>query len=242
MRRQTVRVLIVDEREVIRRGVREMTGSATDIEVVGEAKRGRDVMPVVASTRPQVVIIADVLPDLDGIEVTRRIVGAADPSPSVIVTVDNYSNDALARAIHAGALGVLSKTSVLEDWLAAIRLVADGAAFLPPTMLRRLFESFLILPLHSATDNISSPELDGLSKREIEVLQAVGRGDSNREIARELTVSEATVKSHVSRLLSKLHAQDRIGVALFAWRIGLVPLTEKGFPRRSTTPRPRPRY
>ncbi|MER6171725.1 response regulator transcription factor [Streptosporangium sp. NPDC001681] len=220
------RILLVDEQEIARRGVCDIVASESDLEVVGEVRNGRDALPIAACTRPDVVITAAELPDMDGVEVVRALRGSATCSEvAVIVIADRDSDVVLVNALRAGASGFLVRNCRAGEWLNAIYAVTRGAAYLAPPTIRRLIDNFLILPLMQSPEAIP-PELSDLSGRELQVVRAVGLGKSNREIARELSVSEATVKSHVSRILAKLNLRDRIQMAALTWWLGLVPLPE----------------
>jgi len=216
-----VKVVVVDQRELVVRGVRDMLEVASDIDLVGDTGLGRDVSQVVDATSPDVVVVAEELPDADGMEVSRSLADTAEPSASVIVMVGEDSKHSLARALSTGARGVLPQTAGSESWIAAIRAVSSGEAYVPGPMLRILLDDFIIVPVCQPAEEDVVPELAELTARERQILRALAQGDNNRMIARKLLLSEATVKAHVSRLLSKVHAQDRIHLALFAWRLGM---------------------
>jgi DNA-binding NarL/FixJ family response regulator len=207
-----VRVLVVDDHFVVRKGVCALLSSAADIAVVGEAGDGLQAVDEASRCAPQVILMDLRLPELDGVEATRRILAAQPDIAIVVLTSTEVEADVLA-AIRAGALGYLAKTSEREDFLEAIRCVSRGEAWLPAHLTRRLMNHL------QASPPASTPE--PLSDRETEVLVLLARGWSNRKIAQELVISEVTVRTHVGRVLVKLGVSNRVEAALHAVRSGL---------------------
>lgn len=209
-----IRVLVVDDHFVVRKGVLALLGDATDIVVMGEAADGNQAVEEARRLAPQVILMDLKLPGLDGVEATRAIL-AERPETGVIVLTGTDVEEQVVAAIQAGALGYLAKTSPREDFLEAIRCVSRGEAWLPPHLTRRLLAH--LKPPPAATAG-SEP----LTDRESEALVLLARGWSNRRIARELSISEVTVRTHVSHILDKLGVSNRVEAALHALRAGLV--------------------
>ncbi|WP_448640489.1 response regulator [Geodermatophilus sp. URMC 63] len=212
----TVRVLVADDQAMVRAGFRMLLSREEDVEVVGEAATGLQAVREAARLAPTVVLMDIRMPELDGLEATRRIL-AADPGARVLVLTTFDLDEYVYEALRAGASGFVLKDDPPESLLAAIRVVAAGDALLSPTVTRRVIERFARLP---APD--PAPSLAGLTAREREVLRLVARGLSNAEIARELFISEGTVKTHVTHLLTKLDLRDRVQAVVLAHRSGLV--------------------
>ena len=214
----SIRVIIVDDQELIRAGFRVLLDSADDIEVVGEATTGEEALELVTRTAPEVALMDIRMPGMDGLEATERLTQQGIPVKILILTtfdLDEYVH----RALRAGASGFLLKDTSPADLLDAIRIVAEGDALLSPSVTRRLIEEFAGRPDTSPMD-VSG--LDELTEREREVLGLVGRGMSNQEIAEHLVVSPATSKTHVSRVMTKLNARDRAQLVVMAYETGLV--------------------
>lgn len=213
-----IRVLLVDDDALVRAGLRMILGSADDLEVVGEAGDGDAALAAAADTRPDVVLMDIRMPGTDGIAATAALRATSDP-PRVIVLTTFDADDYVVRALRSGADGFLLKDTAPDQIVAAIRLVHAGEAMLSPAVTRTL-----IGHVAAADDPADDPAdgrrerarelLAGLTDREAEVARAVGRGDANAEIAASLFMSEATVKAHVSRLLAKLGAVNRVQVAI----------------------------
>ena len=210
-----IEVLLADDQALVREGLRMMVEAEPDITVVGEAATGADALAACRRLKPDVVLMDIRMPELDGIEATRRLADGGSTSKVLILTtfdLDEY----VYRAMKAGASGFLLKDSTREQLVAAIRTVLGGDALLAPTITRRLIEDFCRRPEPDSA--AASP----LSDREQQVVVLIARGLSNAEIATSLFVSEATVKSHVARVLAKLELRDRVQVAVFAYESGLV--------------------
>jgi DNA-binding NarL/FixJ family response regulator len=216
-----IRVVVVDDQGLVRSGFVVLLRSAPDIEVVGEAGDGREALEVVTRERPDVVLMDVRMPEMDGVEATRRI--AADPqltSTRVLILTTFDLDEYVFAALRAGASGFLLKDTLPEDLLAAVRVVADGETLLSPGVTRRVVEEFLRRPASGAAATV--PGLDQLTEREREVLAAVARGLSNAEVADALYISPATAKTHVSHLLTKLQVRDRAQLVVAAYEGGVV--------------------
>ena len=210
----THRVALVDDQPLVRKGLRVLLADTPDLEVVGEAATGAEAVRLVRKVQPDVVVMDLRMPELDGIEATRLITAGPDHARVLVLTTfddDDYVYDAL----RAGASGFVVKDMALEDIVGAIRVVAEGDALIAPRVTRRLIEVFAAPPSRPLRS------LDGVTDREREVLTSIGRGMSNSEIAAHLHISIATVKAHVARLLSKLHARDRVQLVIVAYEAGL---------------------
>ncbi len=214
-----MRVVVVDDQPVVRTGFRTIL-EASGIEVVDEAGDGRQAVDVARRCRPDVVLMDIRMPVLDGIEATRQLAGpdVADPVRVLVLTTFDL-DDHVYDALRAGASGFLLKDVGREELVAAVRVVAGGDALLAPSVTRRLLEEFARRP---AAERPAPASLDALTPREREVLALVARGRSNAEIAAELYVGEATVKSHVAHVLMKLDLRDRIQAVILAYELGVV--------------------
>lgn len=213
-----IRVALVDDQPLFRAGIRMLVSSQADLEFVGEAGDGAEGVELVASARPDVVLMDIRMPVLDGIGATRAILEREGPVPRVIVLTTFDLDEAAARAIRAGASGFVLKGAEPEFLLAAIRTVHAGNAVIAPAATRELFEHF-----GGADVPTDVPaEFQTLTPREREIVLLVARGLSNSEIAASEFVSEATVKTHVSRALAKLGLRDRVQLVVFAYEHGLV--------------------
>ena len=213
-----ITVVIADDQELVRAGFRALIESAGDIEVVAEANDGAEAVQLSATHQPDVVLMDVRMPNMDGIEATRAICAAGGSTKVLILTtfdLDEYVHDAL----RAGASGFLLKDAPATELLDAIRIVAGGEALLAPSVTKRLIEQFIKQRSPGRTD---SPEIASLTDREREVMALVAEGLSNSEIAEVLVLSPATAKTHVSRILAKLHARDRAQVVVIAYETGLV--------------------
>jgi DNA-binding NarL/FixJ family response regulator len=214
-----IRVALVDDQALFRAGIRMVVSSQADLEFVGEAGDGLEGVELAARTSPDVILMDIRMPVLDGIEATRRILAAAEhrPAPPRIIALTTFDLDAAAaRAIRAGASGFVLKDADPEFLLAAIRTVHSGTAVIAASATRELFEHFAV-ETAMAPDAPGQPEsFSRLTAREKEIFRLVARGLNNAEIARAEFVSEATVKTHVSRVLGKLGLRDRVQLVLFA--------------------------
>ena len=209
---ETVRVLLVDDDALVRAGLRLILSSADDIDVVGETDDGVSAVAAVRQHRPDVVLMDIRMPHMDGITATAAL-RALDPPPQVIVLTTFQADEHVLAALRAGASGFLVKDTPPSDILAAIRLVAAGDAIISPSVTRTLLSHFAP-SVASERRHAAAEKLVGLSDREREVATAVGAGASNAEIASMLFMSEATVKAHVSRVLSKLNLSNRVQIAI----------------------------
>ena len=216
-----IRVVIADDQALVRSGFSVLLKTADDIEVVGEASDGRKAVDVVTRERPDVVLMDIRMPQTDGLEATRRITADDRLANTKVLILTTFDLDEYVfEALRAGASGFLLKDALPHDLLAAVRVVAGGQALLAPSVTRRLMEEFVRRPAAGASK--PPPWLDTLTTRETEVLGAVARGLSNTEIADSLFMSPATAKTHVSRLLTKLHARDRAQLVMLAYEAGVV--------------------
>lgn len=211
----TVRVAIVDDQQMVRTGFRLILDAEPDIEVVAEAGDGREAVEVVARARPDVVLMDIQMPVLDGLAATRQIVEAGDTRVVILTTFER--DDYITEAVRAGASGFLVKNAPPEDLLAAVRVVAAGDALLSPSVTRRVLARLAA----GSPDPAAAGRLDRLTGRETEVLALVAGGLSNGEIADRLYLGEATVKTHVSRVLTKLDLRDRVQAVVYAYESGL---------------------
>ncbi len=213
-----IRVLIADDHTIVRKSIRALLAQVDGIEVVGEAGDGEQAVTLTEQLRPDVVLMDLLMPGTDGIEATRRIV-ERQPGVRVLVLTSFASDDKVFPAIKAGALGYLLKDSDPQDLVQAIHQVYRGESSLHPTIARKVLQE-----LSHPTDRPLTP--DPLSGRELDVLRLMAQGLGNQGIAARLTISEATVRSHVSNILSKLHLANRIQATLYALREGIVSLDE----------------
>jgi DNA-binding NarL/FixJ family response regulator len=211
-----IKVLLADDQELVRAGFRMILETQADIEVVGEAGDGVEAVAATRRLRPDVVLMDVRMPNLDGLQATEQVVAAGSGSRVLMLTtfdLDEY----VYQALTAGASGFLLKNAPPEQLIGAVRVVAAGDALLAPSITRRVIEQFTRLPPPGGTEPPA-----GLTDRELEVLKLVARGLSNAEIAAELFVSDATVKSHVAHLLAKLQLRDRVQAVVLAYESGLV--------------------
>jgi DNA-binding NarL/FixJ family response regulator len=214
-----VAVLIADDQALVRAGFRAILEGQPGITVVGEALDGRDAVDLVARRRPDVVLMDIQMPDLDGIEATRRILAETGDHPVAVLMLTTFDlNEYVYEALRAGASGFLLKDVPPEQLIAAVRVVAAGDGLIAPTITKRLIEQFA----RTAPPSAPPAEVESLTPREVEVLTLMARGLSNGEIADEFVVSEATVKTHVKRVLAKLEVRDRVQAVVLAYEAGLV--------------------
>jgi DNA-binding NarL/FixJ family response regulator len=213
--------LLVDDQALVRAGFRMILDAEDDLDVVGEATDGREAIDKVRELRPDVVLMDIRMPELDGLEASRRIIdGQGDDAPRILMLTTFDLDEYVYEALRAGASGFLLKDTPPEQLVAAIHVVAEGEALLGPSITRRVISEFVkgTGPRPAA----QFPRLAELTARELEVLKAIARGLSNAEIARELYVSETTVKTHVARILMKLRLRDRVQVVVLAYEAGVV--------------------
>jgi DNA-binding NarL/FixJ family response regulator len=232
----SVKVLLVDDQALVRAGFRMILDAESDIEVIGEASDGAEAVEFVRLNTPHVVLMDVRMPNLDGIEATRRILALNDrsgraesdpasPSPrhggdtKVLMLTTFDMDEYVYEALRAGASGFLLKDVPPEQLVSAIHVVAQGEALLSPSVTRRVIEEFTKRP---PVQEGMPPELSELTAREVEVLQLIARGLSNAEIAKELFVSETTVKTHVARVLMKCNLRDRVQAVVLAYESGLI--------------------
>ena len=215
----TIRILVVDDQALIRSGLRMILDAEADMTVVGEAADGREAVESGKRLRPDVILMDVRMPVMDGIDATRKLLGSGlDPDPNVLILTTFDLDEYVYAAIRAGASGFLLKDAPPDDLIHAIRVVAGGDALLAPSVTRRLIEEFAARP----TPETQPEGMDDLTDREIEVLRSLAAGLSNAEIADALYVSEATVKTHVSHILTKLDLRDRVQAVVVAYESGLV--------------------
>ncbi|GAA4733520.1 response regulator transcription factor [Pedococcus ginsenosidimutans] len=214
----TLRVIIAEDQLLMRSALRDCLAREADIDVVGEAANGQEALELAERLSPDVALLDIRMPVMDGVEATRRIVGPGEPSPTRVVVMTTFELDEyIVAALRAGASGFLLKDTTPEELVRAIRLVAAGDALLGPSITRRLLDRFgRFLP----------PIIDGdhvpLTAREHSILKLVALGLNNTQIASELFLAESSVKTHVSHLLAKLNAPDRVHLVIYAYESGLV--------------------
>jgi DNA-binding NarL/FixJ family response regulator len=213
-----IRVFIADDQALVRGGFRMILDAQPDMEVVGEAEDGRQALRAVSELRPDVVLMDIRMPEMDGLETTRRIVTDED-APRVLMLTTFDMNEYVYEAMKSGASGFLLKDVKPEQLADAVRTVAAGDALLAPAITRRLIEEFTRRPPPGSS---APPELETLTERELEVLKLIAKGLSNEEIAKELFVSMATVKTHITHILMKLDLRDRVQAVVLAYESGLV--------------------
>ena len=216
----STRILLADDQELLRMGFRMVLEAQAGMEVVGEAGDGAEAVALTRQLEPDVVLMDVRMPGMDGVQATRELVDGGSSAHVIILTtfdLDEYAH----AALRAGASGFLLKDAPTADLLSAIRAVASGDAVVAPSTTRRLLAT-IAHQLPVAETGIPAPEASSLTPREHEVLLAVARGLSNAEIADELVLSEATVKTHVGRILAKLGLRDRVQIVIYAYDRGLV--------------------
>jgi DNA-binding NarL/FixJ family response regulator len=224
----TIRVVLADDQPLVRAALRVLIADTDGIEVTGEAATGTQAVQLARDTRPDVVVMDIRMPGMDGIEATRLITAGGQP-PRVVILTTFDQDDYVYGALRAGASGFLVKDMALDDILAAIRIAAAGDALIAPAVTRRLIARFASMPPPAAEPPAPSTPAQprcprgGITERERQVLTLVGRGMSNKEIAGSLSISVATAKAHVARLLTKLGARDRAQLVIAAYQAGLVP-------------------
>ena len=213
-----LRIAVADDQELVRTGFAMILGSDEDIEGVGQAENGRRAVDLCRRLRPDVVLMDIRMPEMDGIEATRTLLADTGASTRVLILTTFDLDDYVYDAIRAGASGFLLKDTPADDLIRAVKVVGAGDALLSPSVTRRLIEEFAA----ESTAYTPSAGLDQLTERETEVLALMARGRSNQEIAAELYLGETTVKTHVSRVLTKLEVRDRVQAVIAAYEAGLV--------------------
>lgn len=228
MTRDGIRVLLVDDHAMLRAGFRTILDTQPDITVVGEAATGADAVVQAAALRPDVITMDVQMPDMDGIEATRRIVAEPSVSAAIAIITTFDRDDYLYQALDAGASGFLLKNAGAEDLIAAVRALAAGDGMLAPEVTRRVLVRFATASSPTPPSTAAShppaptpPLSEPLTEREAEVLALLADARTNSEIAAALFIGEATVKTHVSRILQKLGARDRVQAVVLAYRLGL---------------------
>lgn len=218
----SIRVLLADDQALVRGGLRMIVDAQSDMEVVGEAADGREAIEAFHKLHPDVVVMDIRMPNLDGVEATRRLAGPDSPYRARVLVLTTFDLDEYVYdALRAGASGFMLKDAPPAELIGAIRVVAAGDALLAPSVTRRLISSFVA---KAPARPQARAALDTLTDREQEVLKLVARGLSNAQIAETLVVGETTVKTHVARMLDKLDLQNRVQAAIFAYETGLVEL------------------
>jgi two-component system, NarL family, response regulator LiaR len=213
-----IRVMIADDHSIVRKGIRALLATEPDIEVIGEASDGAQAVAQAEKLQPDVILMDMVMPQMDGVEAIRRII-ANRPGARILVLTSFAADEKVFPAIKAGALGYLLKDSGPEELVQAIHQVYLGQSSLHPTIARKLLQE---ISHSSGRPTIPDP----LTDREIEVLKLVAKGESNRQIADNMVISEATVRTHVSNILGKLHLASRTEAALYALREGIASLED----------------
>jgi len=214
-----IKVLLADDHALVRNGLRGMLDAQDDIEVVGEAEDGAEAVDRAIELRPDVVVMDIRMPKLDGIEATRRLMQQGDGAPRVMVLTTFDLDEYVYKALQAGAGGFMLKDAPPGQLAEAIRTVAAGDSLLAPAVTKRLVEQFVARP---PAETVREERFDELTERELEVLKLITKGLSNAEIGERLFLSEATVKTHVTRVLSKLGVRDRVQAVVLAYESGLV--------------------
>lgn len=215
----SIRVVVVDDQALVRGGFAMVLNHQNDIEVVAEAGTGVEAVEAARRHRPDVILMDIRMPDMDGLEATSRIIEEADWDVRVLILTTFDPDEYVYRALRAGASGFVLKDIPPTELVSAVRTVADGGALLAPSITRRLIGQFAE---RLAVDTAVSGRLERLTEREREVVAAMARGSSNVEIGEELFIGAATVKSHVSSILSKLGLRDRAQVVVFGYESGLI--------------------
>jgi DNA-binding NarL/FixJ family response regulator len=216
-----IRVLIADDQQLVRAGFRMILATQPDLDVVGDASTGDEAIALARTTQPDVILMDIRMPDTDGIDATRRILAdCSEAAPRVVILTTFDLDEYVYDALRAGASGFLLKDVPPEQLIAGIRLVRNGEALLAPSITRRLIEEFTSSKRPARP--VPPTALTTLSPRENEVFRLIARGHSNQQIASHLVVSETTVKTHVTRILTKLDLRDRVQVVVLAYEAGVI--------------------
>ncbi len=227
----TIRVLVVDDQSMVRAGFRLLLADEPDLEVVAEASNGLEAVAQAARLHPNVILMDIRMPELDGLEATRRIL-AADKGARILILTTFDLDDYVYEALRAGASGFVLKDDPPEQLIAAVRTIAAGDALLSPAVTKRVIRHFTRLNRHAPPRAV-----DSLTSREMDVYRLITRGLSNAEIGRELFISDTTVKTHVTRLFQKLGLRDRAQAIVLAYQSGLFDASETRPPERPDSPR-----
>ncbi|MEJ2738078.1 MAG: response regulator transcription factor [Anaerolineae bacterium] len=222
MEKTAIRVLVVDDHAIVRKGIRALLAEIKGIEVIGEARDGQEAMDQAEALRPDVILMDRVMPGVDGIEATRQI-AADEAGPRILVLTSFAGDDKVFPAIQAGALGYLLKDSEPADLVEAIHQVHRGEPSLQPSIAQKVLNKVLN---ELRRPSVRPPTPDPLTDREVEVLRMVAKGLNNPEIAQRLTITEATVRTHVSNILGKLHLANRVQATLYALQEGITSLDD----------------
>jgi DNA-binding NarL/FixJ family response regulator len=215
----SVRVLIADDQALVRAGFKMILEAEPEIDVIGEAEDGVEAVEMINRLKPDVALMDIRMPRLNGLEATRQIVADGGEAPTRVLMLTTFDlNEYVYEALRAGASGFLLKDVPAEQLVAGIQVVARGEALLAPSITRRLIEEFA---KNAPIERAAPKEIEELTTREFEVFKLIARGMSNAEIAAELIVSETTVKTHVARILMKLHLRDRVQAVVYAYESGL---------------------
>ncbi|MFC2004729.1 response regulator [Chloroflexota bacterium] len=215
----SISVLLADDQAMVRAGFRMLLEAESDIQIVGEAENGVVAVSSVRSLKPDVVLMDIQMPVMDGLEATRHIVTEQITIPTRVLILTTFERDEyIFESLRSGASGFILKNAPPEDLINAIRVVAEGNALLAPSVTRRIIAEFAKKPVPKTYEE----EIKRLTEREIEVLHLLAKGKTNEEIADEFVIGEATVKTHVSNVLTKLDLRDRVQVVVFAYENGLV--------------------
>ena len=217
-----IKVLIVDDEHLVRGGLKMILDAQPDIDVVGEAEDGVQAVTGAKALRPDVILLDVQMPVMNGLDAAKEILNLPDSHPKLIMITTFDLDEYVHTAITAGASGFLLKDTRAEVLADAVRTVAGGEALLAPSILRRLIAHHATAPATAAEPSHAMPGLQQLTQREFEVFRLIGRGFSNQEIARELWISESTVKTHVTRLFTKLELRDRAQAVILAYESGLL--------------------
>jgi DNA-binding NarL/FixJ family response regulator len=216
----TTKVLIVDDQSLVRAGFRMILEAEPDIEIVGEAADGLTAVLAARETEPHVILMDVRMPNVDGLEATRRLLEGKETGPRILILTTFDLDEYVYEALKAGASGFLLKDTPPEQLVEAIRVVADGDALLSPAITRRVIAEFVRRP--APETRTPAAGVDELTARELHVLRLIARGLSNAEIAAEASVGETTVKNQVARILSKLRLRDRVQAVVYAYENGIV--------------------
>ena len=216
----SVRVVIADDQALVRAGFKMILEAEPEIDVVGEAEDGVEAVELIKQLKPDVALMDIRMPRLNGLEATREIVNGGGDTPTRVLMLTTFDlNEYVYEALRAGASGFLLKDVPAEQLVAGIQVVARGEALLAPSITRRLIEEFA---RNQPVERTPPKEVEELTTREMEVFKLLSRGMSNAEVAAELIVSETTVKTHVARILMKLHLRDRVQAVVYAYETGMI--------------------